>query len=111
MFRRAKRVHLLVRLKLHPITDPTGQPMPNNRGRKGSVFYRLHEMASGRTIRRLEENGFRDADVKHQPTFPASEPFAQLDHPLVSKHFEVVRFERLAAGSSDHRGIVVEIEV
>lgn len=111
MFRKARWIHLLVQLKIWPKTDPTGQPMPNNLGRKGSVFYRLHEMASGNTIRRLEENGFTDADAKHQPTFNATRPFAQLDHTLISKHFTVSGFERLPAGSSDHRGIVAELKV
>lgn len=110
-FRKAKWVHLLVRLKLHPKTDPTGRPMPNNRGRRGSIFYRIHEIASGKTIRRLEENGLTDTDPTHLPTFPAHTPYAQLDHTLISHHFVVSRFERLAEGSSDHRGIVVELEI
>lgn len=110
-FRTARRIHLLVRLRLHPITHPTGQPMPNNHGRRGSIFYRLHEMASGRTIKRLEENGFTDADPTHQPTLPADSPYAQLDHTLVSRHFTVKDFAVLAAGSSDHRGIITELEV
>lgn len=110
-FRMAKRVHLLVRLKLHPITHPTGQPMPNNRGRRGSVLYRLHEMASGKTIKRLEENGLTDVDSMHQPTYPAHDPFAQLDHTLISHHFTVSSFRRLPQGSSDHRGIVVELNL
>jgi endonuclease/exonuclease/phosphatase family metal-dependent hydrolase len=110
-FRRTKRIHLLVRLKLHPKTDPTGQPMPNNRGRIGSVMYRLHEMASGKTIKRLEENGFTDTDPSHQPTFPVNSPSAQLDHTLVSHHFTVKSFKKLPEGSSDHHGIVVELEI
>lgn len=110
-FRRAKRIHLLVRFKLHPKTDPTGQPMPNNRGRTGSIMYRLHEMASGKTIRRLETQGFTDADTAHQPTFPAHSPYAQLDHTLISSHFLVKRVHVLPQGSSDHRGIVVELQI
>lgn len=65
LFRRARRIHLLVRLKLMPITHPTGKPMPNSRGRTGSIFYRLHEMASGKTIGRLLAQGFTDADSQH----------------------------------------------
>jgi len=111
MFRKAKRIHMLVRLKLHPKTDPTGQPMPNNRGRIGSVMYRLHEMASGKTITRLLRSGFTDADPTHQPTCPASNPYAQLDHTLITDHLTVKGFERLPEGSSDHRGIVVTLKV
>lgn len=110
-FTKARWIHLLVVLKLWPKTDPTGQPMPNNASRKGSVFYRLHEMASGKTIKRMVDAGFTDADSKHRPTYSADSPYAQLDHTLVSKHFKVKSFEVPYEGSSDHRGIVTELEI
>lgn len=48
------------------------------------VVPRLSEMASGKTIDRLESMGLRDADPTHAPTMPASRPLFQLDQVRVS---------------------------
>lgn len=110
-FRRAWLIHLLTSLKVMPVHDPTGKPMPNSLGRTGSVYRRLHEMASGKTLERLLAAGFTDADPDHHPTLPASGPFAQLDHIMLSSELRVSQFEVLLQNSSDHRGIVATIEV
>lgn len=110
-FRKARRIHLLTRLKLMPVTDPTDKPAANTRGRKGSIYKRMHEAASGKTMQRLVDAGFKDADIDHRATFPASRPFAQIDHIMLSKHFTVHDFTVLPRGSSDHLGITATVKI
>lgn len=109
IFRSARYVHLMVKLKLFPMTAPTGEPMPNTFGRRNSKLFRLHEIAGGKTIQRLLENDLHEADAYHNPTFPADSPLVQLDHILVSSSFIVKEFKRLPAGASDHLGIFAEL--
>lgn len=108
-FRKARLIHALVALKVWPKSEPKGVPEPNTFARKGSLYFRKHEMAGGKTLERLENAGFMDADSGHQPTYPADSPAMQLDHIMLSPHFTVRTFTVLPAGSSDHLGIVATV--
>jgi len=101
----------LVRLKLWPISEPVNARRPKKGlGRIGSLSQRLTEMASGKTLQRLEAAGFTDADAQHRLTFPAKAPFAQLDHIMVSREITAKTCSVLPRGSSDHLGILAEID-
>lgn len=110
-FIKARVIRRLVKMKLWPISEPTGQPEPMTLARRGSLNFRLAEMASGKTLARLLQAGFRDADAHHTPTYPARHPQAQLDHILLSRHCTVRDFTVLPVGHSDHQGIVAQIEM
>ena len=107
----ARFVALLVRLHLFPATDPTRTlHQRKTLGRLGSRYRRLSEMASGKTMARLQVSGFGDADPAHHPTFPTEVPFVQLDHIMVSPGLQVQHFELLPKNSSDHLGIMAVVD-
>lgn len=102
---------------LLPASDPGEQAanLPRLR-RVGSLAQRLSLMASGRTMRMLERNGYLDADPQRQPTLGR----VQLDHILtdfwVNEHADYVNLSNFQvldttkATESDHRIIRATIE-
>ena len=76
-----------------------------------SLGPRLSDMATGTTMRRFEDAGFKDADPYHQPTIKSRMPIAQIDHVLVSLHFRARRFRVYEHSPvSDHRAISVTLD-
>jgi endonuclease/exonuclease/phosphatase family metal-dependent hydrolase len=101
----------LTRVGIMPKTTPKSIEEKFSLGKIGSLGYRLHGMALGTTMENLGTR-YKDADEDHQPTMPASKPFAQLDHILVRPRYDVTDFAVLAHdGSSDHRGIMARVVV
>ncbi len=84
--------------------------IPNKRIR--SLDTRFGEMASGKTVRRLEANGFTDADRKHQKTMKLGGlAVAQFDRFWYNDQISVKDFEVLESKGSDHNPIRVTLEL
>ncbi|MBC7546271.1 hypothetical protein H7171_00825 [Candidatus Saccharibacteria bacterium] len=74
-----------------------------------SLGTRLHEMANGNLLNRLEKAGFSDAHPLRQPTFRfAGLPLVQLDH-IMTRGVYAVNPERLKQKGSDHDALTVTI--
>ncbi|HSX32563.1 MAG TPA: endonuclease/exonuclease/phosphatase family protein [Candidatus Saccharimonadales bacterium] len=84
-----------------PTVEPRPDFKPPKLKRIGSLASRLTDMATGTTMQRFEEAGFRDTDPKNRPT---KGPF-MLDH-IVTRGLEVIGQETHAKSPlSDHRAI------
>jgi len=105
----ARFINLLVRAHLFPAPEPVvATHSKKNLGRVGSLSKRMSEIASGKTLARLQAAGLTDADPTHMRTYPAARPVVQLDHIMLSPSLSVRSFEVLPKTSSDHLGIMAD---
>lgn len=111
-FLAANAISKLVQYGVVPATEPESVDPANTIGRLGSKGKRLHEMASGATIDMFLENNMQLADRDCAPTFPASKPFAALDHIVMSERLYASNFQTLrGVESADHLAISATVDL
>jgi|GEM_PF-3613230 len=82
-------------------------PMP---ARPRILAARLGGMTNDEALQVFAGAGFKDADMKHQPTMPARLPLFQLDRILANEQVQTSNFNVHPRGNfSDHRAISVRL--